>query len=180
MTSKDEDKADIFNRFFCSVFTKENLTTMPSPPTVGEGPRLDSINITVETVKDKLDKLKTSSSPGPDGIHPLLLKETARTVCRPLTRIYRKSLQCGSLPLDWKRGSIVPIFKKGVKNDPGNYRPVSLTSIPCKILESIIRDALIEHLTSTGQLSPDQHGFRQRRSCTTQLLEVIEDWTEAL
>ena len=77
-------------------------------------------------------------------------------------------------------GTVIPIFKKGNKRLPGNYRPVSLTSVPFKVLESLISDKLMGHLTSTGQLSMDQHGFRARRSCTTQLLEALEDWTKIL
>ena len=180
MASKDEGKAEILNRFFCSVFTQENQVTMPSPPDIHEGPLLDSVTISEEVVREKLLKLNTSRSPGPDGIHPRILKLTALSLCGPLTEVFQKSLRCGILPLDWKKGMIVSVFKKGDRRQPENYRPISLTSIPCKILESIIRDGLMEHLESTGQLSKDQHGFRQRRSCTTQLLEVMEDWTKAL
>ena len=180
MVCQDKEKAEIFNKYFSSVFTRENLASIPSPATIYEGPHLDDITVSEEAVRGKLARLKTSSSPGPDGIHPRILKETAGTLCGPLTKLFRKSLQCGSLPPDWKRGSIVPIYKKGDRHHPCNYRPISLTSIPCKVLESIIRDQLMEHLLSSDQLSSEQHGFRPRRSCVTQLLEVVEDWTKAL
>ena len=74
------------------------------------------------------------------------------------------------LPEVWKLGKVVPIYKKGDKHNPGNYRPVSLTSVSCKVLESLIRDALMQHLTTHGLLSDAQHGFRPKRSCSTQLL----------
>ena len=131
-------------------------------------------------VRGKLEKLKTSSSPGPDGIHPRILRETARSIASPLANVFQKSLACGRLPQDWKLGSVTPIFKKGDRSLPGNYRPVSLTSVPCKVLESLIRDQLVEHLSATGQLSKDQHGFRAKRSCTSQLLEVLEEWTTTM
>ena len=75
---------------------------------------------------------------------------------------------------------VVPIFKKGDKQNPGNYRPVSLTSLPCKILESLIRDEMMHHLTTNDLLSDDQHVFRPKRSCSTQLLESIDNWSKLL
>ena len=176
----DADTVMVLNRFFSSVFTHEDLETVPAPPVIAVGPKLDTIHVTESMVKEKLDKLKASSSPGPDGIHPRILKESACSVSVALAKIFNISLCQGSLPVDWKGGAVVPIFKKGDKHEPSNYRPVSLTSIPCKILESIIRDELIRHLETSNWLTDDQHGFRQRRSCITQLLEVMEDWTGAM
>ena len=71
---------------------------------------------------------------------------------------------------------VVPIHKKGSKQAPGSYRPISLTCIPSKVMESLIRDELMEFLAHTGQLSRHQHGFRPRKSCSSQLLEALEDW----
>ena len=77
--------------------------------------------------------------------------------------------------------NVVAIFNKnGTRSDPGNYRPVSLTSIACKVLESLIRNVLVEYLTSSKIYSDSQHGSRQRRSCITQLLEVMEDLASLL
>ncbi|MES9884794.1 MAG: reverse transcriptase family protein [Sedimenticola sp.] len=83
----------------------------------------------------------------------------------------------GEVPSDWRKAVVTPIFKKGDKQLPGNYRPVSLTSILCKVCESLIRDKLMEHLNDNNLLSEDQYGFRPGRSCTTQLLEVLEHWS---
>ena len=179
VATENKEKAEILNRYLSSVFTRENLGTVP-PPTAYNGPLLDDICVSEEDVRIRLSRLKTSSSPGPDGIHPRILKETASSVSVPLTNIFRRSLQSGTLPPDWKRGTVIPIFKKGDRKLTSNYRPISLTSIPCKVLESVIRDQVMAHLMFTGQLSANQHGFRPKRSCTSQLLEVIEDWTEAL
>ena len=74
---------------------------------------------------------------------------------------------------------VTPIYKKGKKNDPNNYRPVSLTSCVCKILETIVTDQIMLHLTENNMLSDQQHGFRRGRSCCTQLLQVIGDWSES-
>ena len=83
----------------------------------------------------------------------------------------------GRVPDDWKNAHVTAIFKKGKKTTPGNYRPVSLTSILCKLMESIIRDKLMEFVDERDLLSEDQHGFRSGRSCVTQLLEIVEIWT---
>ena len=80
----------------------------------------------------------------------------------------------------WKDANVSPIFKKGEKSNPGNYRPISLTSIVCKLMESIIRDEIMKHLTENELLSTCQHGFVPKRSCVTNLLETLDNWTESL
>ena len=87
----------------------------------------------------------------------------------PITLMFRKSIGTGTLPSAWKSARITPIFKKGSKTEPSNYRPVSLTSIVCKTLEKIVRKHIMEHLTSNNLLSDEQYGFRSGRSCVTQL-----------
>ena len=72
------------------------------------------------------------------------------------------------------------IFKKGTKSDPGNDRPVSLTCVACKLLESFVRNAVVDHRTDNNLYSECQHGFRKHTSCVTQLLEVIEDFTQQI
>ena len=86
----------------------------------------------------------------------------------------------GILPQGWKDGNVTPIFKKGKKHQPGNYRPVSLTSIPCRVMEKLVRNEIMEHLINNNLLSKFQHGFIKARSCTTQLLAVLDDWTDVI
>jgi len=117
---------------------------------------------------------------GPDGIHPLLLKECAATVAEPLALIFSKSYSTGTLPSDWKTAQVVPIFKKGSRTDAANYRPISLTSIPCKIMESMIKDKMQQFLDKNNSITEAQHGFVSGRSCLTNLLEALECWTKAL
>jgi Reverse transcriptase (RNA-dependent DNA polymerase) len=95
-------------------------------------------------------------------------------VVEPLVRVYRKSLASGEVPVDWKVANVTPIYKKGAKSDAANYRPVSLTSISCKMLESIIRDSIVEHLSTNGIIEESQHGFVAGRSCCTNLIEFFD------
>ena len=96
------------------------------------------------------------------------------------TILYKKLLKKSRLPNAWKKAHITPIHKKGSKVEPGNYRPLSLTSILGKIMESIIRDQIVEHMMSNDLFSDEQHGFVPGRSCMTQLIVTLELWTELL
>ena len=176
LCTDDEGKAKILNNFFATVFTDEDTSSIPAL-SVSEATCLDDLDLSRVAVKKCLDNLKTTSSPGPDGVHPRILSEAADQVAGPLATLFRKSVDAGILPEDWKKASIVPIFKKDNRSEPGNYRPVSLTAIPCKILETLIRNCIMDHLTTGQLLHQDQHGFRRRRSCNSQLLEVLEDWS---
>ena len=157
--------------------TKERLPAFEKRPCSSE---LTHLNITSEDVKQFFGKLKTSKSPGLDGLHPRVLVELTDQLIEPLKTIFCRSLIEGQLPQDWKDGNIAPIFKKGKRHIPGNYRPISLTSIPCKMLESLVRNAIMEHMESNHLLNDVQHGFVPGRSCSTQLLTVLDDWTSAL
>jgi hypothetical protein len=131
-------------------------------------------------VRKKIKDLKPAAAPGPDGMGSLLLKELVDQVTGPLTKIYNKSLTTGDVPEDWRRANVTPIYKKGMKSDPANYRPVSLTSVCCKMLESIVRDEIVEHLTTNGLIEDSQHGFVKGRSCATNLIEFLDHLTGIL
>ena len=160
--------------FFSSVFTAEDTANKPTPETLytGDTPLYD-VEITAEKVHKKIDGMRASAAPGPDKISPRLLKDVASIVSMPLAMIFNKSLQEGVVPEDWRHANVTPIFKKGSKANIGNYRPVSLTSVLCKAMESILKDAIMTHLVSNQLLSDSQHGFLQGRSCLTNLLEFL-------
>ena len=83
----------------------------------------------------------------------------------------------GVVPQDWRDANVTPLFKKGSRNKVNNYRPVSLTSQVCKLLERIIYDQIYRTLIENGTISCDQHGFQEKCSCVSQLLECLQDWT---
>jgi hypothetical protein len=132
------------------------------------------------TVKKYVSKVKESKSQGSDSIYPKLIKETAISISKPVTKIFNKSIEEKKLPKIWKIANITPIHKKGHKYDVSIYIPISLTSIICKTMEKIIRDTLMSHMKENKFFTVHHHGFRKGRSCVTQLIEVVEKWTEEL
>ena len=138
---------------------------------------LNEIIITQLAVEAKLKWLNATKVQGPDGIPPKVLKELSKEISVPLCILFNKFLETGIIHNDWKSAEVVALFKKGRRSEPSNYRPVSLTSVICKMLESLIRDVLVGCMTNNKLFSTCQHGFRQQRSCITQLLEVMEDLT---
>ena len=143
--------------------------------TGAEDEKLLTMEISEETVRKKLEALKANKAPGPDAVHPRILKEFSRELAPGLSRIFEMSLRQGIVPVDWKAAHIIPIHKGGSKKIPGNYRPVSLTSVVCKVFESVLKDAIVNHLRENGLLIKSQHGFLQGRSCLTNLLTFLED-----
>ena len=142
--------------------------------------KLLEIHISADKVMKKLQKLTIGKSPGPDGIHPSVLKELTAVISLPLTILFNASLELGKLPDEWRTANISAIYKKGCRQVCGNYRPVSLTYIACKVLESIVGEQLIDYLKKNKLFSNRQFGFLGGRSTTLQLLTVLDNWTDIL
>ena len=113
------------------------------------GASLCELRVTPQAIKTKLMNLDINKAQGPDMIPPRVLKELSNELSVPLSSLFNKSLETGTLPSDWNTAVVTALFKKGVKSDPGNYRPVSLTCVTSKILEDLIRDAMVSHLQET-------------------------------
>ena len=173
--------AEELNMRFSSVFTREDTSSIPVPETKfkgSEGERFGQLVVTPEVVVSKINNMKENKSPGVDGISPKILKETVEQISTPLAHVFNMSLKEGIVPFEWKEANIIPLFKKGSRNKSVNYRPVSLTSVICKLLETIIRDHMMDFLIKHKLINPSQHGFLKAKSCLTNLLCFLEEITK--
>ena len=189
-SSQNKEKANILNRQFQSVFSQL------SPLKLGQicidklqqyfndnvpekfkcnYPQMPEICININGIIKLLSNLRPDKAAGPDEIRPIVLRELRVEIAPVIQLIFEKSLATGKLPSDWTMANVSPIFKKGDKGDPSNYRPISLTCILCKVMAHIIASNLTAHLNKHNILYDLQHGFRQKRSCETQLIQLVED-----
>ena len=173
--------AEDLNGYFSSVFTKEDISSLPVADAKFQGAKSDYLGplvVTPELVARKIKAMKDNKSPGVDGIPPKLLMETVDQISIPLARVFNLSLKEGVVPFEWKEANIIPLFKKGSRNKSDNYRPVSLTSVICKLLERLIKDHMVDFLVKHKLLNSSQHGFLKARSCLTNMLCFLEEITK--
>ena len=161
--------AEELNKYFQKVFTNEVTFNEPDIGTTEEE-GLDAIEVLEDEVCEMLEKMDIRKAQGPDGISNWVLRECKDQLANKICRLISNSLQQGQVPKDWKRANIVPIFKSGSKEDPSNYRPVSLTSVVVKLCESVIKKRWNNYLEKKEILTNGQFGFRKGRSCATNLL----------
>jgi len=135
------------------------------------------MSVKILSIKTRLNDLKVDKAAGDDNLSPRILKAISDEIAYPITVIFHRSLDTGCVPRDWRIANVTPIFKKGSRRQTSNYRPVSLTSQICKVVESIIRDQLVQHLDYNNLITNSQHGFRKGYSCTTNLLVFLETVT---
>ena len=109
-----------------------------------------------------------------------VLQELDPSIAPWLSSIFQQSFDTGAVPSDWTKALVTAIHKKDPKSNPANYRPISLTSLCCKVMEHIILSHIAKHLAPNNSLIDQQHGFRQRFSCETQLFQQSKTVLNAL
>ena len=180
---KDIDKANLINLFFTTVGEKLN-NLLPSSLVHqsinlehNDVPLLSRVTINNETILQKINSIKVKKSAGPDNIHPKLLKLAGNAIVPPLTHLYQYSMDHEAVFSQWKLARITPIHKGDDETEIANYRPVSLLSIPSKILESVVNDSIVDHVFTANDLASDrQWAYRKGHSTELLLIHLTELW----
>ena len=179
MKFTDKEKAKILVQQFSSVFTRDPDGDAPTIPSCTSA-ILETIRVTAEMVDAEIKAMNVNKACGPDNIHPRVMKELVSFISLPIAILLNRTMQEGVIPRDWKRAFVSAIFKKGSKSIAENYRPISLTSLVCKLMETFIKNAIMAHLVSNGLLSSKQFGFTGGRSTVTQMLNYLDKCIEKI
>ena len=178
VAQSDLEKAEEFNGQFTDVFNKNEHTQVPHLDR--SAPFMNDIAVSRDEVIKLLKGLNPSKALRPDELHPRVLKELATELGPVFAHLFQQSIDTGEIPKEWSLANICPLFKKSDRSLACNYRPVSLTCVPCKLPEHIVCSNIMAHLDEYKLLSDRQHAFRKGHSCETQLTTVINDWAKIL
>lgn len=173
--SMAEKFAEQFNKSF-TPHQNHPLPQLPACTRVGSS--ITTVQFTEEKVKETLKSMKKDSSPGPDGFPTILLQNCSDSIGSWLADAMQECMELGRIPERWKLSIVTPLFKKGDRHQPENYRPISLTCNPLKCMEKIMTKELTDFFFENDLIPLSQHGFLPKRSTTTNLLECLNDWTE--
>ena len=183
LATTDAEKADILNSFFIKqsdLPNRSDATESALSYSTASPAKLTSITVLPEDVLNILLQLNVKKAPGPDGIPNSLLKVSAPAISVSLAALFNNSLSSGQLPSAWKSGIVKPIHKRGSRNLPDHYRPITLLSNVSKVLEKIVNRHLYDHLISNKLLSSFQSGFRKGDSPSYQLFRLTHDLMSAI
>lgn len=169
-----------FSRYFKDVFSEDQFPLPDFDSDHNSYEEMAPLTIYASGVMKLIDELPSNSAPGPDKITSKLLKLCKYECSSLLSLIFQQSLDSGEIPDDWKHAQVIPIYKSGSKNEFSNYRPISLTSVPSKLMEHIVFSNIMNHLRSHNYFFVNQHGFRRSHSCETQLFQFTNDIHENL
>ena len=157
----DLKKAEEFNAQFTDVFSKNEHTQVPLLDR--SAPFMDDFFFKDGVIK-LLKGLNPSKALGPDELHPRVLKELALELGPVFAHLFQQSIDTGEIPKEWSLANICPFFKRSDRSLACNYRPVSLTCVPCKLLKHIVCSNIMAHLDEYKLLSDRQHAFRKGHS----------------
>jgi len=179
VVTEDAEKAELLNDFLASVFiAKAGPQESQASEVREEAYKEDDFPLVEEhCMRDRLSNLNTHKSMGPNEMHPRVLRELADVIAEPLSIISERSWRTGEVPEDRRKASVTPIFKKGKKEDPGNYRPVSLTSTSGKVMKQLILEVIIKQVEEKKVIRSSQHGFTKGKSYLTNLIAFYDDMT---
>ena len=161
-----KEKAELFNSFFsnqCSLL--KNYCKLPTNLRYVTDKRLRKINFTTDNIEKNIVILNPSKAHGHDNISIRMLKICGNTICKPLELIFKQALTTGVFPSEWKKGNIVPCYKKGDKQNIKNYGPISLLPICGKTFERLIFNEMFSFFLANNLLAPNQSGFKPGDSC---------------
>ena len=166
-----EEMCEIMNESFRTVFNREEEFTEPRrEETQGGLQEMEEIQVEKGEISKLMERIDVRKAMGPDGVSGWILRECREQLVEPIWEIITSSLKEGRVPKEWKRASIVPIYKGGKRTEPLNYRPVSLTSVVGKLCEIVIKERWVKYLEEREVITDCQFGFRKGRSCVTNLL----------
>ena len=163
-------QADLFNEYFCDQFSAGSVYN--TDINFENDNNFIDFHFYPDQISNILKDIDTNKSPGPDGITGTVLKKCS-SLSYPLSILFNISFASGQLPQDWKLANVVPVHKKGDKADIENYRPISLTSLVMKVMEKIVRDELYSKCKDL--INDKQYGFLPNKSCTTQMINTLDD-----
>ena len=177
VTNDDSVKSVLLNDYFGSLFSIDNNVLPPLDFTPNDNIECNNIVFNPSLILNVLKNLRPDSSKGPDDIEPIFLKKLAHELAFPMACLFENFFHTGFVPDSWRCANITAVFKKGDTSLVENYRPISLTSVCCKVMETVIRDQMTDFLINNGLISKQQHGFLRRHSTCSQLLECVHDWS---
>ena len=167
--------ANLLQDQFKSVFSDPSNTNKKDPAFNSTVCFIDTINLDVSAISKAIDEISAASAAGEDGFPSCLLKMCKNSLSYPIFLIWRDSFDSGEIPKYLKSQLITPVFKKGSKLHPANYRPIALTSNIIKIFERVVRNQLVKYLETNNLISNNQHGFRKGHSCLSELLAHYDE-----
>ncbi|PKU44748.1 rna-directed dna polymerase from mobile element jockey- hypothetical protein [Limosa lapponica baueri] len=179
MVTEDAEMAELLNAFLASVFTAQASPQVSQTVEVTDKVWMmeDFSLVEAVQVKEQLSKLDIWKSMDHGGMHPRVLRDLTEVIAGPLSIIFERSWRTGEVPKDWRKANVTSVFKKGKKEDSGNYRPFRLTSIPGKVMEQLLLGVISKHMEEKKAIRSSQHRLTNGKSCLTNLIAFYNDMT---